>query len=142
MIMLGILHEDTRKDGRERFANYQQKFIGSVSRDFRPIFPDSNPSGALTNSLKQFCSRFIRDFRSQGSKILTPRWAGHSRIKILPNCLLKSNQKPAAKIPIMISRCALWLCDAIHTGEFLKNSDHDFAVCTLTLRCHTHRGVS
>ena len=90
--MLGILHEDTRKDGRERFANYQQKFKGSVSRDFRPIFPDSNPSGALTNSLKQFCSRFIRDFRSQGSKILTPRCAGHSRIKILPDCLLKSNQ--------------------------------------------------
>ena len=68
-----------------------------MSRDFRPIFPDSNPSGALTNSLKQFCSRFIRDFRSQGSKILTPRCAGHSRIKILPDRLLKSNQNQQQK---------------------------------------------
>ena len=57
--MIGILHEDTRKDGREISANYLQNFKWRVSRDFLPIFPDSNPSGDLTNSLKQFCFDFF-----------------------------------------------------------------------------------
>ena len=142
MIMLGILHEDTRKDGREISANYLQNFKWRVSRDFLPIFPDSNPSGDLTNSLKQFCFDFFEISGLKARKFWLRGELDTAESKFYLIVSWRALHKPAAKIPIMISRCALWLCDAVHTGEFLKNSDHDFAVCTLTLRCHTHRGVS
>ena len=51
-------------------------FIGSVSRDFRLIFfPNSKPSGPLTNRLKYFRIRllFCRDSWSWSSNILAMR---------------------------------------------------------------------